>query len=278
MLVWGAALLGCSLVVWAIVAHWRSVDQPRATVIEPLDGLIKNWLVARFDGRSDVKKFLAIFHQAHLSSQLDLDQALASLPNSVDKSGPALEESQSLGAWGQRRLISWSRNRYSIAVGPIADLAPVIKYASAEKDKFGTQALKNLTSQEQTAGKNGFLSLAVAVRSLPTDTKNESDHTYIGSVVLEPVIEPKAAKRISQLLKKNRLFFLSGLNASLLGHLIAQLNLPKGPVLDAGELAELSLKEKDQLIGHAQAVGGADHDLKYWAQKTWAQVYSLEKF
>lgn len=146
-------------------------SRPVLYVVEPFNLLLTNWQRARTVGEvAKTDLAMELFAAGHVDPTNPLT-ALIPSPRPPVKAD--LLESTPLVLLGERRLLAKERQTLSIVVGLPAETKGLIVDAKAGE-----------------AESHGLLALTVGSRSVAAHQAKNLPHTYLGSVLYEPTIQP----------------------------------------------------------------------------------------
>jgi|GEM_PF-6786187 len=206
-----------------VLRHQHDYAKAPLTLVEPLNFTIKRWRVARFiGGESQLKAMLTTAKQANCSTQSNLEILLQSLPLESARPSGELLRCQPLPLLGEQKIIASGERILSLLIGDVTEVLPAVKYSENGKSLLTAELRSEHERVAATASQHGYLPLAIAFRYVHGMALIEpKHHTYLGLVLLEPILDDGSLKRL-RTLRQDRVKFLSVLPAGLLGWLRAK--------------------------------------------------------
>lgn len=250
---WPAGLVLLVLVVGLVSGLRVGSHLPSVMLIEPLLLMVRRWQIARLTGDGNkVEVALGWLESTHVGDGL-LEQILPT-PKKRNRDGVTLISSRQLPLLGEQRLVRQGKQTFSVIVGTAGDVLPELILTKAERAK--------LQQETDQAAEHGFLTLLVgqtAVHSTSSDAPTRLEHVFLGSVLLEPLLDTVTIEKIGRLpnVEKRLLTVLPKIFASYLAEKIGVTG--QADALTGQESPEVFEKQV-----HAAAVlAEADHQRRY---------------
>lgn len=257
-------LIPTGLAVMAVLLLlWREPRKKSVLFVEPLGTIIKKWQFARHEGiTGEIEAALSQLAQLPIVDVL-LEPLVASLKSKHFHLGKVeLVDLKMLGSYSWQAVLKQDRKTFSYVFGLRDEIEPYL-------DKASCLEVTSALSDENTAGRHGFLQLALGVCQLhgasPQKTTNLR-HRLLGVVLFEPVIDEGFIEKLMHS-GKGRIKFLtvsplSFAEAIFTRHGIAKINLAvSGKNLE--KMHPPKFAEADLL--KADVIAEASLKLKHWA-------------
>ena len=243
------------IVLTILTLAMTSVKPKRETFLEPLGTLVKNWNLARFEGRkSEVERYLETI------STLDIGQewlkTFLHLREGRGRVKTELIYFRPIGFLGCQVVFRLGRRVTPAVFG--------LGRAGGGEGEGGRKIAKTAN----TAEKSGYLTFVLGVSSLAklpreNDLPNIS-HRLVGELVLEPELDKNFVAKIKGLKTAPR--FLTGAPVVWAENIYKEVfGVPVVVSASGPRLNELSPKFAEEELRKAQVIAMADTKLKHWA-------------
>lgn len=212
------------LVVFTVVLtnHTREPKRRKLLFVEPLGTLVKKWRPVRFVG--DVPALQETLKWL-IATCLD-DGAPLEMVLSLDQVEPGkmitLIERERLGAWAEQRVVHDENRTVSLVAGDVTSVLVASRYRSDGRTLLNEDDRSQAELTATRAGEHGYLALAVARRHFHSRVIEAQKHTWLGMILLEPIIDESLRHQLGQLAPGRRKF-LSVLPDSVLRFLSGKL-------------------------------------------------------
>lgn len=252
------------VVLISIVAnHVNSPRRRKLYFLEPLGTLITTWRSVRLIGESSpLRTALTWLAGSDLSEGTPLEWILKSpdTPSRRAAEFPLLHQ-QSIGSWGEQRVVQHGGRPVSIVAGSVDAVLDACRYRSdgrlllTDSDK----AEHRLTAER--AGEHGFLAVAVGIRYFHGRVYEPDKHTWLGMIFFEPVYDEQLLGQLRHI-DPSRMKLLSYLPEPFLHSVLTKIRgvnqfagIPRRPVITP--------LEQERLWQESAAIGSADAALRH---------------
>ncbi len=208
------------LVVFTIIllGHTRDPKRRKLLFLEPLGTVITQWRPVRFVGdQVALPQSLKLLVATRTSDASALDLILSLELDGRPMSAELLEH-QLLGAWAEQRVVVDEGRSLSLLAGDPAIVLRASRYRSDGRTLLTESDRAEINLTAKRAGEHGYLALAVAKRYFHSRIFEADKHTWLGLILLEPIIDESLIARVRQLIP-GRVKLLSVLPTELLGYI-----------------------------------------------------------